>query len=135
MSSDSPRADRPLQVRGASWLLGTSLVLGMVCFVLEWQATPSALQPISTMLALSITATLIALLVFVIYKVWAGRNWARFVYVLIFVVGVYDAVEVFQMFSVVAVLTLTELLAQLVALYLVFSAPGKMWFPARKIDT
>jgi hypothetical protein len=103
----------------------------MVCFALEWQATPSAVQPISTMLALSITATLIALLVFVIYKVWVGRNWARFVYVLIFFVGVYDAVEVLQVFSIVAVLTFVELLVQLVALYLVFSAPGNGWYRAR----
>jgi heme A synthase len=102
-----------------------------VCFVLEWQATPSALQPISTTLALAITAALIALLVFVIYKVWAGRNWARFLYVLIFFVGVYDAVEVFQVFSVVAVLTLGELLVQFVALYLVFLAPGNAWFRAQ----
>ena len=126
--SDSPQAERPPQVRSATWLLGTSLVLGTVCFVLEWQATPSALQPIPTMLALSITALLIALLVFVICKVWAGRNWARFVYVLIFFVGIYDAVEVFQIFSIVAVLTLAELLAQLVALYLAFSPPGNVWF-------
>ena len=80
------------------------------------------------MLALSITALLIALLVFVICKVWAGSNWARFAYVLIFFVGVFDAVEVFQIFSIVAVLTLAELLAQLVALYLVFSPPGNVWF-------
>ena len=131
MSSDSPQAERPPQVRGATWLLGTSLVLGTVCFVLEWQATPSNLQPISTMLALSITAVLIALLVFVICKVWAGRNWARFVYVLIFFVGIYDAVEVFQVLAIVAVLTFGELLAQLSALYLVFSAPGNVWYRAQ----
>ena len=122
---------QPTQVRSATWLLGTSLVLGTVCFVLEWQATPSAIQPISTTLALSITALLIALLVFVICKVWAGRNWARVAYVLIFFVGVYDAVEVFQIFSIVAVLTLGELLAQFVALYLVFSAPGNLWYRAQ----
>ncbi len=131
MESVRSQVERPPQIRGATLLLGTSLALGIVCFVLEWQRTPSALQPTSPLLALTVALLLSALLVFVIYKVWVGRSWVRFAYLVIFLIGVYDALEVFQTFLIIAVLTLGELLSQLGALYLVFSPPGNVWFRAR----
>jgi hypothetical protein len=122
---------RPSQVQGATALLAASLGLGIVCFVLEWQRTPSALQPDSPLLASTIATLLSALLVFVIYQVWVGRNWARFGYLGILLIGIVDAVEVFEAWNLIAALTLGELLFQLIALYLVFSPPGRDWFRAR----
>ena len=72
------------------------------------------------------------LLVFVVHSISLGRNWARVVYLLIVLAGmlvsVPDMVTTAPHSPIAASFSFAVLAAQLIAIYMVFTAPGSSWF-------
>jgi hypothetical protein len=120
---------RPSQVSTAVILLCLSLVLGQVTSVLLRPNLPHGPE------ALFVQVATFALLAWLTYKIWVGRNWARITFTVLFAVGLLFYVPIlvrfFQFSSVAGSINLVQSLLQLVALYLLFTDPGRGWFKAR----
>jgi len=130
--ADAPEAPpplpRPVQVRWAVALLSVSLALSVPSTYLQYLRGPRVL---ADQVALAVTLMLLVLLAWVYVRIYRGRNWARIVWLVLFVLGVAS-----YFFPEVGVrpgaaergLKLVSLLLELVALYLLFSKPGTLWF-------
>jgi hypothetical protein len=123
---------RPRSVSHAAVLLWSSLGIGVVIWLLEFNFSQRNMPgwAIWTMPAiiLGVTGAMTQC-------IYAGHNWARIVFLALFVLGglPYFAVlaEMFQRSKVTASLSLLQLLLQAAAMYLVFTKPGSRWFRAQ----
>jgi hypothetical protein len=82
----------------------------------------------------------VGVLSFVIYKISAGRNWARILYLTFFLVGTGAGLVIIGLVktAVAHFIWLGELLLQVAAMVLVFSGPANQWFKQRadrQVDT
>jgi hypothetical protein len=75
---------------------------------------------------------------FLIYKISRGRNWARIVYLLLYLTGNYFTI--LPLFRSVAVYPLTGILGighavmELIALVMLFLSPANLWFKAERSE-
>jgi hypothetical protein len=122
---------KPRQVVWATSLLWTSLALGLFTTVLDWSYERS-LAPVSKLV--SDLALTFLFLSFLIWKISQGRNWARIVYLVLFLFGgvfyFTFAAAAIRRSTAVAFLTILQGVMQFAALVLVFGVPGKDWFKA-----
>jgi hypothetical protein len=120
---------RPPQVSLASLLLCGSLLLGFVTSALLRSYLPSGAQ------ALFIQVFTFAVMALLIYLIWAGHNWARITFTVLFALGMVFYIPTlkgfFQFSFVAGALNLVQTLLQVVALYLLFTGPGRDWFKPR----
>jgi hypothetical protein len=119
---------RPTQVSTAVLLQGGSFVLGLVPPLLLHAQVSGAF-----LFAYVVT---LALLAWITYKVWVGRNWARFILALLFAGGVIvNAPNLLQAYHQLPLLAAScdaiGSLLQVASLYLLFTDPGRRWFKAR----
>lgn len=120
---------RPRQVHIAVALLWLSLALGIPEAALG--SPPSGEGGMGAVLVVSMLLVfgLVALL---IVKVYQGRNWARIVVLLLTVLSVvmmlFPSDEVQVQGPLLQGLYLFDVLIEVVAMYLVFSKPGSLWF-------
>ena len=122
--------ERPYRVVRAVVLLWLSLLVGALIFVLEFEfikrtAASASMVWVVSLGALGISALLTA-------SIYARQNWARIVFLVLFLLGglPYLAVlsDMFGRSKVAALLSLTQLLLQAAAIYLLFTKPGSLWF-------
>lgn len=130
-ASNAP--SRPAIVSNAVRLLYASLAIGVVRAFLEFN-TMVADAPIG--LVLVISAITFGLLLFLIYKIAAGRNWARIVFLVLFVVGVpmsvIPLVHSLAQTPVSGLIGLVQLVVQVIALVMLFQSPSNAWFRSVK---
>ena len=130
-SAGDPRV-RPDQVTAAVRLLIGSVALGMVTSALLWSHLTSRA---SVGFVLTIQGVTTALLGWLIYKMWQGRNWARITFVVLTALGlpfyVSTLKEYFSVSSAAGCVSLVQTALQLVAFYLIFVGPGREWFKVR----
>jgi len=116
-------------VSTAVLLLGLSLGLGIVTSALLQPHVPSRGQ------TLFVQVATFALLAWLMYEIWVGRNWARITYAVLWILGfaVYVPILIrfFHFSSIAGAINLLQGLLQAVALYLVFTEPGRGWFRAK----
>jgi hypothetical protein len=126
---DTDDDGRPSQVSRAVVLLAASLLVGMVTSVLLRNYMPMPMGPGFTLL---IQVFSIALMAFFIFMIWAGHNWARITYLVLFGLGMIAVVPAvrlyFQYSPIVGALSLLQTLLQVIALVMLFTAPGREWF-------
>jgi len=119
-------AERPSQVLLAVRLLWASLGLGIVTSAIMRPHLPPGRE------TLFIQVATFALLGWLTYKIWAGRNWARITFLVLWVLGFIPAVPIllrtFGVSPLAGSINLVQSLLQIVALYLVFTNPGRSWF-------
>ncbi|MBL0729936.1 hypothetical protein [Piscinibacter sp. HJYY11] len=133
-------AERPRQVRWASVLLWLSFTLGTAVTAHELHQTvttadPSEFAPAATAAIAVFTFAFLALNAFLNVMIYKGRNWARIAYLVIAVLGV-----AFLFFPTEEEATsLTHLVGyavgstlDLIAMALVFTRPGALWFRRRR---
>lgn len=79
-----------------------------------------------------------------VYKIYRGRNWARIVYLILFILGTLSSFHDFVRLLhesvnldvvVLFVYMLMGFVAQIVALVLLFSGPGSRWFRSTKTQS
>lgn len=120
---------RPSRVSAASVLLCISIALGPASIFLLRGQLPSGSQTFFTELVT------LMVLVWLTYKIWVGRNWARIAFTVLFALGFIFYVPIlldfFRFSAVAGTVNLSQALLQLVALYLLFTGPSRRWFEAR----
>lgn len=124
---------RPVHVTIAVVILCIALVNGLVLAAINFafilpEETPQMVATIGIVFAV-ITVCIGA---FFIYKIFTGRNWARIVFLIFFIIGLAfaapTAIGLLSMFPVMGMLNLIGLAARVVALVLLFTAASNQWF-------
>ena len=121
--------ERPRQVGLAAKCLWASIGIGGILLVLDYRFIAGAS---SAATAWIVPAAVLGVLALFTAAISAGRNWARIVFLVLFVIGAlpYFAVlaEMFARSKLTASLSVIQLLLQAAAMYLVFTKPGSAWF-------
>lgn len=110
-------------------LLWASLAVGLVKMLMDF-SNLSALAPAAfTNFVLIFTFALIG---FLIFKISAGKNWARTTFLVMFVIGMLPTLPIvsseFSRSPVVGALSVAQIGLQVYAMFLLFTKPGTSWF-------
>lgn len=130
MNEEKPQEiqERPREVLYAVQLTFVSLALGLVLFPLK-QTNFVAAQIVLGIFAILIT---LAFTGFLLFKIYRGRNWARLLYIILFIIGApfaFPAVlTTFQKSPILAVIRLLQLSLQMMAVVLLLQKPSRDWF-------
>jgi len=122
---------KPPAVLTAVKLLWTSLVVGVVKVLLDFQSLFAAGSVAFTTFVLISVFAVMGLL---ILKISLGRNWARITFLVLSVIGMLPMVPIladeFARLPLVGALSVVQMGLQGYALFLVFVQPGAGWFRA-----
>ncbi len=128
MENQSP-AQKPQPVVIAVNLLWASLVVGLVKMLMDFSNLSAVAPAAFTNFTLIFTFALIG---FLIFKISAGKNWARITFLFLFVIGVLPVlpfvVGEFSRSAVFGALSVAQIGLQVYALFLLFTQPGSSWF-------
>jgi hypothetical protein len=123
---------RPAQVSQATALYVFSLALGVFNTVFLWQHFAGMA---SVGFVLVVQALTMALFAWLAYEMWIGRNWARIVILVLFVIGIPAYIPNLKQFFAASPwaggISVTQTALQIVGLGLVFIGPGHTWFRRR----
>lgn len=122
-------AGKPRQVVYAVFMLWTSLVIGIPLAYFDHQrSTLGEAEFVFLPLTVLVFALAVALNIFI----GRGHNWARIVYLLLTIVAFFfiaSTVEETLTYSTIEIaLEVVTLALDVVALYLLFTRPGALWF-------
>ena len=124
--------EKPSQVVTAVRLLWTSVAIGIVNSVLSIKFIASTLS-IPFMIGTLCATFLIN--AWLISKLSIGRNWARITLLVFALIGFPVALVglplTIKMFPLVSLVSIVQMVMQVVALWLVFRKPGREWFAPR----
>ena len=126
--------ERPREVIYAVQLVCASLALDFVSFFVK---QPDFMQPQS--LAIGISAIIFGTLIsgFLLFMIWRGRNWARLLYLIVFLIGAPFAfpviVMVFQKNLIFSIVGLIKISLQIMAAVLLLQKPTRQWFRMIKV--
>ena len=122
-------AQKPQPVVTAVNLLWASLAVGLVKMLMDFSNLSGMAPAAFTNIILIFTFALIA---FLIFKISAGRNWARITLLVMFIIGVLPTLPIvlddFSRSAVVGALSVAQIGLQVYALILLFTQPGSSWF-------
>ena len=124
-----PAAQKPQSVVAAINLLWASLAVGLVKMLMDFSNLSAVAPAAFTNFILIFTFALIG---FLIFKISAGRNWARITFLVMFIIGVLPTLPIvlgeFSRSAVVGALSVAQIGLQVYALFLLFTQPGSSWF-------
>lgn len=122
-------AQKPQSVGIAVNLLWASLGVGLLKTVIDYSHVTAQASVAFTTVVVVFTFALIGFLVF---KISAGKNWARITFLVLFIIGVLPSLLVvvgeFSRSLILGVLSVAQIGLQGYALFLLFSLPGSTWF-------
>ena len=126
---ENQQLERPRSVTVALYLLWASLAITVVRFAVGY----GALAPGTNLqLTLAVIIGTLVVYVFLIFMMSYGRNWARIVFLVLFLAGLVPSLPTllanFGQSAVVGVGSLADLVLQAWALFLMFTSPGSAWF-------
>ena len=131
--SDIEPLEKPSKVVAAVNLLYATLGIGVVRGILEWSQSTAAS---SVDFVLFVTLSVLGLLLFFIYMIGKGKNWARIIFLVLFILGVpLSIMPLILSFShnpVSGVLGLMQAIIQVIALIFLFQKDSSMWFKTMK---
>ncbi len=120
---------KPEAVEKAVKLLWASLVIGVLKVAIDYVHLSNLAPSLFTNIILVFVFGLMA---FLISKISAGCNWARVVFLILFLIGALPALgttlDEFTRSAVLGALSVVQIVTQVIAMYLVFTSPGKEWF-------
>lgn len=129
VATEAAARERPLQVRWAANYLWASIAVGGVTAMLELQSIENTSIEWWTWLFPAGVLLVMALFTLAIN---AGINWARILFLVLFVIGAlpyfFALAEMFAHSALTATLSLAQLFLQASAIYLVFTKPGSQWY-------
>jgi hypothetical protein len=132
--TQGPRPVRPMSIKAGVSLVLATLFLGLIRLPID----PALQQLMVEDKNIGSLAFLGAVLVIslLLYAVWRGKNWARIVYSLLVILGLYPSFEEIAMhlqdhtfFSIISVL---QLAGQVAAMILFFLPSSNLWIKALK---
>jgi uncharacterized membrane protein (DUF2068 family) len=128
---------RPRQVKLAVRLFWVELVVGVVQFATTLPSSNRGAEPIVIALTVAFLGVLFVAEAIVIYKLWVRRNWARYVALVATLLGLLEFVQSISRGHLTTApgelgFSAVELVLDAVALFLLFTSPGKEWFKKPK---
>ena len=124
---------QPTHIKSALILIVISLLVGFIKFALDYDFITS-LAPIQTMVVIMVITALVML--FFAYKIWTGRNWARIVFTIFFVIGIYPAFLLLPAEANRSVLvflgSILQVLLQVAAIIFMYLPTSNNWFKSVK---
>jgi len=124
-----PASQKPQAVITAVHLLWANLAVGLVKMLMDFSYYVAMAPAAFTNFVLIFT---FALFSFLIFKISAGRNWARITYLVMSIIGVLPTLPIvlgeFSRSAVVGALSVAQIGLQVYALFLLFTQPGSSWF-------
>lgn len=124
---------RPQEVLYAFWLTIVSLAVGFVAIPLNSEVVRSQLL-VFTIIGLVLT---FAFTLFIFFMILKGKNWARMLYLILFISGApfaFPAILIaFQKTPVLAVIRLLQISLQMMAAVLLLQKPTRNWFTKLKL--
>lgn len=126
---DDAQAGKPRSVTLAVTLLWISFAIGLIRMLVD----PSGLKAVPfPAIVWPIAAVITAFFCLIIFKIAAGRNWARITFLVVFLVslvlGLPALMAEFLRNPAFGLLSVVSSLMQLCAVILLFTSPGKSWF-------
>ena len=125
--------EKPIETTRAIEFLYLSLGIGIVKSLLDFSHLSSKTSAVFTLSVLIFT---FAFLIFLIIKISGGRNWARIVFLIFFLLGVPLAIplylEEFRKNVFLGSLSSIQVILQVAALILLFMKNSNLWFRTRK---
>jgi hypothetical protein len=125
---------KPQSVSTAVNLLWASMAVGLVKMLMDFSNLSAVAPAAFTNFVLVFTFALNA---FLIFKISAGRNWARITFLVMFVIGMLPTLPLMlgelSRSPVVGALSVAQVGLHVYALFLLFTQPGSVWF--RKVAT
>ncbi len=122
-------AQKPQSVKTAVNLLWASLAVGLVKMLMDL-SNLSAIAPAA--FTNFVLIFVFAFIAFLIFKISAGRNWARITFLVLFVIGMLPTLPLmlgeFSRAPVVGALSVAQVGLQVYALFLLFTQPGSAWY-------
>jgi hypothetical protein len=120
---------KPQSIVTAVNLLWASLAVGLVKILMDFSNLSKVAPAAFTNFILIFTFALIG---FLIFKISAGKNWARITFLVMFVIGMLQTLPLvlgeFSRSAVVGALSVAQIGLQGYALFLLFTQPGNGWF-------
>lgn len=132
--------DRPRNVSIACLILGVCIVIGLIVGLVQAvnaDVPPQAAQAGMSAAVIKTVAVFSAIIGAVIMGLFAflsylGKNWARIVYLVLFILGALLGLigigAVFQQSVLMGLWNIVETVAEIVALVLLFSGSSNAWF-------
>jgi hypothetical protein len=115
-------------------LLWTNVALSVAAFFADPQHSPTE-SAMARVAIVVISFGLFAIAAWLIFKIGQGRNWARWAYLVLAVLGYLTVAASWQTYvnqftasPITAVLFALQLATEIPALYLLFTKPGREWF-------
>jgi hypothetical protein len=123
-------AAKPAAIGRACGLLWASLLVGVLKTAMDWTHLRSQSRD-----AFNVLVTIVfvfALTGFFIWKIGQGKNWARIVFLVLWLIGAVPFVVIvrsdFARSPASASVSVIQVVLQVAALFLIFTNPGKEWF-------
>jgi len=128
-SGDASGWQRPREITLATRLLWVTLLLGVLNSMLQW----SHLREVGSVgFILTVQGGTLFVMVWLVIQISRGRNWARILFLLLFVAGIALEPRVvlasLTISPVGGAIALVQILMQLVSFYLLFVSPGRAWY-------
>jgi len=124
---------KPVAIRRAIGLLWASVAVGVVKTPLNWAYLTSRASGAFNAFVIIFTFAITA---FFIWKIGQGKNWARIVFLAVFLLGVVPFLFIvrseFGRSPASGLLSTMQFGLQAVAFFLIFTNPGKEWFQPRR---
>src|SRR2546425_7152733 len=122
---------KPVAIRRAIGLFWGSLAIGVVKTPLDWAYLTSRAST-----AFNAFIVTFAMSAFFIWKIGQGKNWARIVLLVLFLLGIVPYIFIvrseFARSLASGILSTVQAGLQAVGFFLVFTSPGKEWFQPRR---
>ena len=134
LSSERPALERPKEVLIAIWLLIAGIVIGWAGTVVTWDYQLSV-QSLGQLLLGQVFGLAIAGWIY--YKIYCGRNWARILFLVMFILGLVGLLAVVvtdilpAMPTATNIVTVVGQLLNAAIVWLLFFSPGRHWFSKR----
>jgi hypothetical protein len=131
LRNDSLRAmsDKPQEVSRAVILLWVSLAVIPLRTAANWSTFKAVLDDVMASSIFFLTA---ALLVFFIWKISQGKNWARIIFLVLYLLGLpfslYSLPSDFGRSPIGGICSIAQIVLQGAGLWLICRPPGKDWF-------
>jgi len=81
--------EKPKNINNAVVLICLSLVVSLFKIALDYDFLLSLAPIQGTVITMAFT---IAIMLFLAYKIWQGRNWSRIAFFVLFILGIYPAI-------------------------------------------
>jgi hypothetical protein len=125
---------KPKEVKIALSLIWASIGIGLINSVFDpTLRSVFATTPLFAWITLLLTVGITVLLIVFLGR---GKNWARIVFLVFFILGailmLFELQNTFQTWWPTAVVNVAQAAMQALALYLVFTVPGSHWYRRRR---